>query len=155
MSRSVKLWHLIVASVVVLILSAGMAFGDPPAKDGQMGPRGPQGVQGEQGPMGPQGPKGERGKTGKAGEAAEAAVAAVAVNEGSSGGSTISDGTWEVGSDIQPGTYRAQGGSSCYFQTSSDANGDDIMNNSFGEVNVVVTLSSGQWFNTSDCGDWT
>ena len=72
-----------------------------------------------------------------------------------SGSSTIEDGTWEVGSDISPGTYRAEGGSSCYFQTASDSNGEDIIDNSVAEDNVVVTLKSGQWFQTEDCGTWS
>lgn len=67
--------------------------------------------------------------------------------------STITDGVWEVGSDIEPGTYRAPGGSMCYWATLGSADTSDMTNNSFGGSNQTVQLSGG-WFETSDCGEW-
>ena len=49
----------------------------------------------------------------------------------------IADGTWQVGADITPGTYRARGDS------------DNIEENGGFTANVVVTQSDGQ------CGDWS
>jgi hypothetical protein len=70
----------------------------------------------------------------------------------------ISDGTWEVGSDLSAGTYRAAGGEYCYWEirTSAHAGGsiDEILENGLGK-NPTVTLSEGQWFESNECGTWT
>lgn len=73
--------------------------------------------------------------------------------------SKIDDRTWQVGTDVQPGTYPAPGGSLCYWEirTSPDnGNGsiDGIKDNGAGDSNPVVTLASGEWFKTHDCGGW-
>lgn len=71
---------------------------------------------------------------------------------------TIGDGTWTVGTDIAPGTYRAAAavGSTCYwgiYETGS--NGSNIIENDLpGGGRPTVMLSAGQDFKSSRCGDW-
>ena len=71
---------------------------------------------------------------------------------------TVGDGTWTVGTDIAPGTYRAAAavGSTCYWGIyRSGSNGSDIIENDIpGGGRPVVTLSAGQDFNSTRCGDW-
>lgn len=70
---------------------------------------------------------------------------------------TISEGTWAVGSDVRPGTYRAKKpvAASCYWEITSDANGNDIVANDIpGGGRPTVTLSEGQYFSTNGCGEW-
>ncbi len=70
---------------------------------------------------------------------------------------TISGGTWAVGSDVRPGTYRAKKpvAASCYWEITSDANGNDIVANDIpGGGRPTVTLSEGQYFSTNGCGEW-
>jgi hypothetical protein len=119
------------------------------------------GPQGPQGPNGDRGPKGPKGDQGAAGQSAPATPASTGDGPATptSGGSSIEDGTWQVGSDVQPGTYRAPGGGGCYWEIdngppSSSGNTSNVLNNSFGDSNPVVTLSPGNWFKTSNCGTW-
>jgi hypothetical protein len=67
---------------------------------------------------------------------------------------TIIDGIWQVGTDFAPGTYRASGGGLCYWARLGSADNYDIISNGLGK-NPTVTLNAGEWFETSDCGDWT
>lgn len=71
---------------------------------------------------------------------------------------TIREGTWTVGVDIAPGTYRSTGdvGSSCYWAIlTSGTNGDDIIANDIpGGGRPSVTLAEGQDFETKRCGTW-
>jgi hypothetical protein len=73
------------------------------------------------------------------------------------GGATIEEGTYSVGVDIQPGTYRAIGaGSDCYWSiTKSGSNGSDIIENHIGGGNLTVTLKAGQDFTSQRCGTWS
>ena len=104
----------------------------------------------------------EVGKADAAVKTAEAAVKAreVAVTgaEKAKAANTVSDGTWTVGSDIEPGTYRAVEavGSTCYWGIyRSGSNGGDIIENDIpGGGRPVVTLSPGQDFNSTRCGKW-
>jgi hypothetical protein len=72
-------------------------------------------------------------------------------------GTTIEEGTYTVGVDIQPGTYRAVGaGSNCYWAiTKSGSNGSDIIDNHIGAGNLTVTLKAGQDFTSERCGTWS
>jgi len=153
--KTVSLKAFVITIICVVMFSAAMSSSADTPKRGPAGPQGEQGPAGPQGPEGPQGPRGPRGRQGKTVKAAAPAPSTSSASASGSGSSTIEDGTWEVGSDISPGTYRAEGGSSCYFQTSSDSNGEDIIDNSVAENNVVVTLKSGQWFQTDGCGTWS
>lgn len=66
----------------------------------------------------------------------------------------INDGTYQVGRDIRPGTFRTSGGSQCYWQVSSDPNGDNILSNDNITGPAIVQLNDGQYFNTSGGCDW-
>lgn len=73
------------------------------------------------------------------------------------GRTTIEEGTYSVGVDIQPGTYRTVGaGSDCYWSiTKSGSNGSDIVDNHIGAGNLTVTLKAGQDFTSQRCGTWS
>lgn len=66
------------------------------------------------------------------------------------------DGTYRVGIDIRPGTYRSSGsGSSCYWKTMSGFSGDfdEILENYFGSARTYVTIPAGaKGFEVSRCG---
>lgn len=69
----------------------------------------------------------------------------------------IEDGTWTVGTDFPAGRYRttAPAGGDCYWAIlRSGTNGGDIINNNLGGGRPVVTLKSGQDFETRNCGTW-
>ena len=84
---------------------------------------------------------------------------AVTAAEKTKAANTIKEGTWTVGIDLEPGTYRTNSDvmSGCYwgiYRTGS--NGSDIVDND----NVTggrpsVTLSPGQDFKSSRCGTWS
>ncbi len=69
------------------------------------------------------------------------------------------DGTFLVGKDVKPGTYRTTGpksGSSCYWQRSGDASGTNIIaNDNIAGPTVVDIKSSDVAFKTSRCAAWT
>jgi len=69
------------------------------------------------------------------------------------------DGTFLVGKDVKPGTYRMTGpksGSSCYWQRSGDASGTNIIaNDNIAGPAVVDIKSSDVAFKTSRCAAWT
>ena len=68
------------------------------------------------------------------------------------------EGTFIVGTDIAPGTWRAPGGSSCYWQRMRSFSGDfdDIIANDFGGTSPVVAISgTDKGFQTHRCGTWT
>ncbi|MGM9470832.1 hypothetical protein ACS5PJ_02365 [Pseudarthrobacter sp. YS3] len=104
----------------------------------------------------------EVGKADAAIKTAEAAVKtredAVTGAEKAKAANTVSDGTWTVGSDIEPGTYRAAAdvGSSCYWGIyASGSNGSNIIDNDLpGGGRPSVALSAGQDFKSSRCGKW-
>jgi hypothetical protein len=68
------------------------------------------------------------------------------------------DGTWRVGTDVRPGTYRTDGGSNCYWAFLSGFPGTDIediiFNNYGGGVQVVIILPTYAGFLSHDCGTW-
>lgn len=83
---------------------------------------------------------------------------AVGTAEAEAAANTISDGTWTVGEDLKPGTYRATSdvGSTCYWGIyKSGSNGDNIIANDIpGGGRPTVKLSKGQDFNSTRCGTW-
>ncbi|HET7415313.1 MAG TPA: hypothetical protein VFI97_06410 [Arthrobacter sp.] len=83
---------------------------------------------------------------------------AVAGAEAEKAKNIISEGTWTVGVDIEPGTYRTTDNvrSSCYWAILvSGTNGDDIITNDIpGGGRPTVNLSEGQDFTTNRCGTW-
>jgi hypothetical protein len=69
------------------------------------------------------------------------------------------DGQFQVGKDIQAGTYRTREGSSgCYWERLKGFSGafDDIIANGNTDGPAVVTISSSDaGFTSQDCGTWT
>jgi hypothetical protein len=69
------------------------------------------------------------------------------------------DGTWEVGVEIPPGTYRTTDYAfGCYWARLKNFSGEveAINANNFGDGYQVVTITSqDQGFESDDCGDWT
>lgn len=72
---------------------------------------------------------------------------------------TFGDGTFQVGKDIQPGTYRTRVGSSnCYYARLKGFSGslDDILANDNTDAPAIVTIkSSDKGFESQNCGTWT
>jgi hypothetical protein len=68
---------------------------------------------------------------------------------------TVSDGVYEVGTDIKAGTYKTDGGSGCYYAVLGSANTNNIINNSFQDGPAVVSVSDGQYLELDcDGADW-
>jgi hypothetical protein len=69
---------------------------------------------------------------------------------------SIEEGTWTVGVDVAPGTYRTSQpvSSDCYWKiTKSGTNGADIIKNDIPGGGIpTVTLSTGQDFTNQGCG---
>lgn len=75
---------------------------------------------------------------------------------------TIGEGTWKVGTEVTPGTYRTPGAKEgiitlCSWQVSTDDDGQHIL--SIDAVDSTsepgrVTLKAGRYFKTSGCQDW-
>lgn len=84
---------------------------------------------------------------------------AVTAAEEERAANTFSDGTWTVGVDISPGTYRSDEpvADRCYwgiYRTGS--NGSDIIENDIpGGGRPSVTLREGQDFTSRRCGAWS
>ncbi|WP_199562113.1 hypothetical protein, partial [Micromonospora deserti] len=71
---------------------------------------------------------------------------------------TIEEGTWTVGLDVPPGTYRvtAPVTDDCYWAiTKSGTNGENVIANDIpGGGRPTVVLKKGQDFESSGCGTW-
>jgi hypothetical protein len=68
------------------------------------------------------------------------------------------DGTWQVGIDIAPGTWRSAGGTTCYWQRMrgfSGTSSDIIANDNAGPSTIVEIGASDKAFSSSRCGTWT
>jgi hypothetical protein len=69
------------------------------------------------------------------------------------------DGTFQVGKDIQPGTYRTRVGSmGCYYARLKGFGGtlDDIISNNLTDAPAVVTIAAtDKGFESHRCGTWT
>lgn len=71
---------------------------------------------------------------------------------------SFGDGTWRVGTDIQPGTYHTAGGDGCYWERSSSTSGsgDDIIANDNASGPTTVTIApTDAAFKSQNCGTWT
>jgi len=68
-------------------------------------------------------------------------------------------GTYIVGTDIAPGTWRSSGGPGCYWERESGFSGtlDDIIANDLTNSPAIVTISSSdKGFEAgAECGTWT
>jgi hypothetical protein len=68
------------------------------------------------------------------------------------------DGMWIVGTDIPPGTYRSNGGNSCYWERLGGFGGtlEEIIANDNAIGPAIVTIAAtDKGFNSSRCGRWT
>ncbi|WP_371616213.1 hypothetical protein [Streptomyces sp. NBC_00454] len=69
-------------------------------------------------------------------------------------------GTFKVGSDVQPGTYRSTGNgesANCYWERAKDASGeaDSIIDNENAVGSTYVTIeATDKIFKSQDCKDW-
>ena len=73
---------------------------------------------------------------------------------------SFGDGTWIVGKDIKPGTYRAAApGGDCYWERQKDFSGglNSIIANGLATGGpIVVTIEgSDKGFSSNGCGDWS
>jgi hypothetical protein len=65
------------------------------------------------------------------------------------------DGTFVVGTDVQPGLYRSEGGPKCYWAR-LNASGDDIIDNELASGPAVLTIQpSDGLIKTSRCAPFT
>jgi hypothetical protein len=64
---------------------------------------------------------------------------------------TFGDGTWQVGVDVEPGTYASAGGTDCHHALRSTRSGAD--GDGGGGTTVVLGAQDG-WFATSGCATW-
>ena len=87
-------------------------------------------------------------------EALDARAAALTQQEEIAKRSTFGNGQWEVGVDIEPGKYRTDGGTPCYWAKLRPAD-HDIIDNNLAEGPQIVTLQAGIIFESKDCGTWT
>ena len=68
---------------------------------------------------------------------------------------TFSDGTYQVGVDIAPGTYRSAGGTNCYWKRPRSLDTSDIIDNNGSPGPQVVGIQpSDAAFFSHDCGTW-
>lgn len=67
----------------------------------------------------------------------------------------IGDGTYQVGRDINPGTWRTTGGD-CYWERDSNLSGslESIITNDNITGQAIVQLNPGEYFTTSGGCDW-
>ena len=86
-------------------------------------------------------------------------IAASNSSSSSASDTFFGDGTFIVGEDIQPGTYRNSDSSNlCYWERLSGfgGTGDEIIANGVShEIQIVTISSSDVGFSSTDCGSWT
>jgi len=71
---------------------------------------------------------------------------------------SFKDGTYIVGTDVEPGTYRSTGGSGCYYARVSGFTGDlgtILANNNTDDPAVVEIAPTDAGFESKRCGPWT
>jgi|GEM_PF-6421720 len=84
-------------------------------------------------------------------------VASTSTQENQAPLDRFGDGTFIVGKDIQPGTYRNSGNNGCYYERLSGfggTTGDIISNERTDAVAIVTILSTDAGFKSSRCGTW-
>lgn len=72
---------------------------------------------------------------------------------------SFGDGTYQVGKDIQPGTYRTRSASAnCYYERLKGFSGsvsDILANDNTDDPAIVTILASDKGFDSQNCGTWT
>jgi sugar-specific transcriptional regulator TrmB len=90
---------------------------------------------------------------------ATASAPATSSDTASSTDKTFGDGTYQVGTDIQPGTYRTREGSpGCYYERLSGFSGEmnEILANGVTDAPAIVTIKpTDAGFQSQGCGTWT
>lgn len=75
------------------------------------------------------------------------------------GTGSIGNGVFEVGAEVQPGTYTTEGPDDpdlpCTYRVSSDEDGEEIISSEVSEGPGEVTLEAGQYFTSEYCQTWT
>ena len=75
------------------------------------------------------------------------------------GTGTIGNGVFEVGAEVQPGTYATEGPDDpdlpCRYRVSTDEDGIDIITSEVSDGPGTVTLEAGQFFTSEYCQTWT
>lgn len=70
--------------------------------------------------------------------------------------SVIDDGTWEIGDDVQSGTYQSSGGNDCYWARLK--HGDDspagVIQKNLGGGPQTITVHQKEDLQTLGCGTW-
>lgn len=68
----------------------------------------------------------------------------------------FSDGTFRVGTDIQPGTYQASTGDDCFWERLSGFDGtpDEIIASAFAQT-IATIEPTDAGFESASCGNWT
>ncbi len=86
--------------------------------------------------------------------AAEPASAPTATPSGPA--TTVDDGTYEVGVDVEPGKYKTPGSPTCYWARLKENDGSlgDIIDNGFSSGPQVTTLRKGEYFQSQGCETW-
>jgi hypothetical protein len=87
-----------------------------------------------------------------------ASSASSAVPSTPAGRALPGDGTFRMGADLQPGTYRSQGGESCYWERLRGLGGQtaDIIANGAGILPQTVTIAPTDLaFRSQGCAPWT
>lgn len=130
--RSTKATILAAALAVTAAgLVSGVASADPAAPDPAPGPAPAQPAPPQPGPAQP------------------AAAPGVAMDH---------DGTFLVGTDIQPGTYASAGpveNGTCYWKRMADLHGGDIIDNAFSKKPQLISIdATDKAFKTSGCQPW-
>lgn len=71
--------------------------------------------------------------------------------------STMADGTWEIGVDVQQGKYKTAGGDSCYWERlrHNDGSLNDTIQNYSGAGPQTVTVRAAEYLRSQRCGTWT
>jgi hypothetical protein len=74
------------------------------------------------------------------------------------GDGTIGNGVFEVGEDVDPGTYATEGSDDpdlpCTYRVSEDDEGDEIIISEVSDGPGTVTLEDGQYFTSEYCQLW-
>jgi hypothetical protein len=71
---------------------------------------------------------------------------------------SFEDGTYLVGTDIEPGTYRSSGSSECYYERLSGFNGgfENLIANEVTDAPAIVEIApTDAGFRAQRCGTWT
>ena len=72
---------------------------------------------------------------------------------------TIENGVFEVGAEVEPGTYSSEGPDDpdlpCRYRVSSDEDGLDIISSEVSDGPGTVTLEAGQYFRSEYCLPWS